>query len=318
MSFKETRDDLRDIEAIKEYPVVKKKLEDCLASNQTLDRKNDQLVKEIEGLKETVTMLKQKLAQAESELEDCKDASKREVTHAKELARENKKLKELQTSSDGKTVAEIIAATLGAQEAKIESKAAELSAEKLKIWEKGEKPTLVHQEGLVIAVRALETIKKSGLTLLSPDVVQAGIYTDLREILSREVARQVDVEFQRRVEAKSDEVAAGKLLQLQKVTWPKYIEEHVTPKARELASILQTALTSLLRDPFWVSCDKCLTENQEHRLDAIAWTEIIRNGQTGLECINPNCRDWFGRHRIKVTLVGLIEAHLDISSPPPI
>jgi len=66
---------------------------------------------------------------------------------------------------------------------------------------------------------------------------------------------------------------------------------------------------TLLRGPWTITCDKCGTRFQL-QLTVEGVENLVRYGEIVAECVNPNCIDWFWRHKIRITLRDLISAYI--------
>ena len=309
------RRDEEEIDEIKYYKPTKKRLDECEEARKTLDAKYDQLLKDTNALRKENTLLEQKLKNAQDELESCRDTSRRGGLRYKELTNRIKKLEGVKATADGKTLAEVISAQLEAEKEKIETIANERFTQHLEEWKKTEKPQLVRQESAVLLSQVIQTLRKSGLVMLDQDLAKAGVYEDARRILETEAKRLMTDEVRKEIELRSDQIAMQKLERLQKESWPRYIKEHVEPKAIELTSVFHNELYRFLGGNFEFDCDKCGTP-QQHRLNSMQWDDVIRLGVTKVPCINPECKDWWSRHTIPITLISLIESYLESMHPP--
>ncbi len=130
------------------------------------------------------------------------------------------------------------------------------------------------------------------------------------EEVSTRLSRELDDEFDRRVDTKSQEIAEGKLERLKNRAWPEWFSKNVKPVIdRDVFKALGGSWTG------W-RCDKCGAgfgfTLAEHDIG-----ELLRNGWIEIACTDPNCIDygWLGwrnsRHKIKITLERLIARSME-------
>jgi len=79
---------------------------------------------------------------------------------------------------------------------------------------------------------------------------------------------------------------------------------YVEPRIRELESKATSNAMSMLRGPWYVTCDKCGTRLRVE-LPAEGIESLLRTGNVMIECANPNCR-----HKIEIHLRDLIKGYL--------
>lgn len=93
--------------------------------------------------------------------------------------------------------------------------------------------------------------------------------------------------------------------------WPKFLESYVQER---ITPLVQSSLIDQILKPTLVrkTCDRCGTKcSWQFSSEHIA--EVIRASRVGLDCQNPECRDWFRRHMVTVTLGDVV---LSIVEPP--
>ena len=134
-----------------------------------------------------------------------------------------------------------------------------------------------------------------------PDLVKA--------VLESEHKKRIDEEFLKGVDVESTKIAGGKLEKLKTEAWPKFVKEQVEPKASELATILHDQLVNFLSGEYWFRCDKCQTEGS-FRLLPEHIAQMLMDGWFKIQCGNEACRDPFGRHEIKLSVVDFITNRL--------
>lgn len=316
MSFKEVKDDLRDLEAIRDYDRVKKERDDCLASKKDLNEKYDQLVGELGTIREAKATTEQQNRDLQEKLQKCGAAKEQAELEKAALSKEVKELKELKATAEGKTLPEVTAAVIEATNAEIEERSDTRLMEKENDWETKGKPKQVREAAIGLLQVCLRGLAQQ-VKLVEVDVHQAGIDGEVTLIIDREVKRRLDSEFYKRVETESDEKAKVKVEQLAKVAWPKFVKEQVEPRAMKLESVFRTNLQIFLTNLFHIRCNKCLRE-QVIPIGPGLVAQLVATGTAQVECSYPDCKDGFGfwRHKMTVTLAALIEGSLGVTSPP--
>lgn len=328
MSLEDIRKNIKDADAFKNYDNVVKDLERCREATKIKDGTIKDLTEKVGELQTSVGRLESEVKGQGGALETCKtelDVARKEI---EKLAKSNKTLKELRATTDGKTLPEVETEVIKATDAEIERRSDARLTEKLRNWETEEKPNLVRQAAIDILQRHIDGYAQQPILvdnstqrvrLVAADVARAGIDGQVIRILNREVARRLDAEFGKRVEAASEEKSKTKLEQLVRVAWPKFVSESVEPKARELESLIRRTLPDFLVGDFVFRCDRCLTE-QTITMTPVLVAEIIVSGRIMAECQNTQCRvglgPWTSRYRMPLSLDALIAGALGATHPP--
>jgi hypothetical protein len=163
-------------------------------------------------------------------------------------------------------------------------------------WEGIEKPKLV-REAAAQAVRDIveyiiidraQTVEKGvdGIASLpsqsisseqqpptpsSPAMRDQELYTKVRSILDNGVRQGLDYEFERRVEAKSQNRAEEKFAQLVNTELPNYYNQTILPLANELKQIIAGNVFNSLTGPWTITCKMC---GAGHRSRALSPEEV--------------------------------------------
>lgn len=83
----------------------------------------------------------------------------------------------------------------------------------------------------------------------------------------------------------------------------------VGPRAARLEAEIRSNVLELIKRAWSISCDNCGTE-LELSLTAAGMESLLRLGFMMVECGNQTCKDWRGRHKIKVSLQDLLQSVL--------
>lgn len=162
-------------------------------------------------------------------------------------------------------------------------------------------------EVLNAACNLLERSLNDGLWI--KELAEKGVPEAVINMISNEVSSRINQEFIRRVEEVSDKKALTKLNQLKNVEWPNWIRTHVEPISRKLESKIITNSLKLLEGPWTIPCDKCMSQ-QDVEFNVEGISQLLRNKCIYIECLNPNCKDFIGRHNTKVELGKLMYYYL--------
>ncbi|MGD0330938.1 MAG: hypothetical protein ABSB40_10975 [Nitrososphaeria archaeon] len=303
MSLDKIKQEIGKLEAIKDYDKVVKERDELLKKTEELESTKSNLEK---GLQDNVNRnadLHAKLGEEEVRIKTLEAEVQNFNTRNKELESRIGDLEQLKATTEGKTLKEGQVAFLKAKEEEVK-KLAEEHFNGMKIeWEKNQKP----KEVLDTACNYLKLGIGKGVWL--KELSEKGVADAVIKIISNEVSSRVDREFIRRVGEESDKKALTKLNQLKNVEWPNWIRAHVQPISMELESKIVTNSLKLLEGPWPITCDKCKLQ-QEVEFSVEGVSQLLRDKWIYIECMDPNCRDFFGRHKIKMELGKLIYHYL--------
>jgi hypothetical protein len=218
-------------------------------------------------------------------------------------------LESLKTTVDGKTLSEAEKTFLEAEEKKIGSRVEERFETRMNEWKNSELPKMVSHESIRLLGDVLDVLSGPGPHTYPNEISDAGIARKVEEILKKAVEGRMNVEFYKRVEEASTKEAQMKLAQLKAVEWPNFLKDTVGPRAERLEAEIRSNVLELIKGAWRTSCDKCGTE-LELSLAAAEMESLLRPGFMMMECGNQTCKDWFGRHKIKVSLQDLLQSVL--------
>jgi len=316
------------IEAVKNYHQVKKERDQLAEENPKLKQRiseltetNDDLAKRLEGevelRKRLDERLKSEAARAKRLESDVKKLAGRLESTLREL--ESLKAWKLEFAEGEKlTLEEAKEAFIQAHNDEVEKRSDERFKE-LKADYEARMPRLVQQRLLEILEKPRDDwpVEVANVIDTRARAIADGILLNreswpphflkyyLQEV-STSVRRQLDQEFHRRVDEKSQEVAEKKLKILEDEAWPKWFSEKVKPQIDR--SILQ-----VLGRQWSFTCDKCGTRF-DLTLAPADLAELLRDGWIDVECPNPGCKDhgllgWpIWRHRMRIRIETLIAA----------
>ena len=101
----------------------------------------------------------------------------------------------------------------------------------------------------------------------SPAMWDQELYTKVRSILDNGVRQGLDYEFERRVEAESQNRAEEKFEQIANTEWPNYYNQNTLPLANELERMISGNVFNFLAGPWTITCKIC---GAAHRSSTIA------------------------------------------------
>lgn len=317
MSFEALERDIRELEAVKYYDVLKEQLERAVSDNVTITASAKDCADKLE-----VERGKGETLRNEKETSDgAREAAEHELETARmkiaTLTEELDHLKNLKSNWEGKTLTEVIAFEQKEREDEIAKRSEERLIAIKGVWEKNEKPVEVKEE-------AISTLRKILATLQTPEHphppnegTEGEMARTVADLLDSRVKQEAEREFLRRGKEVAERMAKSMVDLRKKEVWSKYVEERVGPKLRELQAQIVTTFTKFIEGEFIVSCDKCGTE-ESFKLTSDGVEQLIRLGYTSFRCANEACRDTFGRHNISVSLQDLIRARLQLADEPPV
>jgi len=158
-----------------------------------------------------------------------------------------------------------------------------------------------------------EAKKKADAILRDPDNWPPWFRELYEEEVEKKVSAGLNQEFNARVETAAITRARQRLKELTATEWPTWYRTNVEPQIATLESKIDVGALQLLTGPWMFTCDRCGTKfNGE--LNASGIEELLREGLVRIECSNAACEDssWFSRrrHTFTVSLHKLIESHI--------
>jgi hypothetical protein len=309
MSFEKIDQYIKELEAVTNYDKV-------MENNLQLTQTNEGQIRELTKVSKENSTLKKNLKEKKQEIKDLGKEIKLKNEELQKSEFETTKLKNrvdelenLKSIVDGMTFSEAEKTLLKTLDDEVDTRAHEsFKAMKVK-WDTSDKPKEVFSEAVKQLKIIVKTLRIPRPRFFQTELIDEELPNKVEEIIKAEVEKRVDEEFHKQVEAKSDLEAKLKLGDLTNVEWPKWYQTNVYPRVRELEEkIVANALNQLKGLSIFV-CDKCDTQ-LTLPLTPQTIEDILRNRYIMVECCNPDCRDYFHRHRIKLTLEILISNYL--------
>ena len=274
---------LQELEAIKNYPQVKREKEKLSQKVEELKVSLDNTLKEVSSLKSS----KANLDGAQMTLEEARLDFIR-VQDAEVEKRAADRFEKLT--------------------ADYESKMPQLVYQRLR--------DILKQPGLPKEIAKpidTEAKKKADAILRDPDNWPPWFRELYEEEVEKKVSAGLTEEFNARVETAAITRARQRLKELTATEWPTWYRTNVEPQIAALESKIDVGALQLLTGPWMFTCDRCGTKfNGE--LNASGIEELLREGLVRVECSNTACQDsgWFSRrrHTFTVSLHKLIESHI--------
>ena len=242
---------------------------------------------------------------------DCNQASEEVIrlnAEVENLEQKLAKMEHLVITSDGKTGSEVATKILAEEEKEIDRRVKELVVSRLEEWRIREKPKEVSEKAVSKVrdiVRVIQKRPHSPTKYYSEDPQESALVREVERVLEQGVLERLNQEFQRRVDQRSTALADQKLDALIDVEWPNFLR----PRAEELAARIEDAVFAALQNEWSLPCNKC-KQTQSFSLTPEDISSLLRSGELKIECRNPGCRDFLGKHRFPVSLIGLIESYL--------
>ena len=274
---------IQELEAIKNYPQVKRDKEKLSQKVEELKVSLDNALKEVSSLKSSKANLdgaEMTLAEARFDFIRAQDA---EVE--KRAADRFEKLK-----------------------GDYESKMPQLVYQRLR--------DILKQPGLPKEIAKpidTEAKKKADAILCDPDNWPPWFRELYEEEVEKKVSAGLNQEFNARVETAAITRARQRLKELTTTEWPTWYRTNVEPKLAALESKINTGALQLLMGPWMFTCDQCGTGSNAE-LTAGEIEQLLRTGQIKVACANPDCEDHSlfstRRHTFQVSLYKLIEVRV--------
>jgi len=158
-----------------------------------------------------------------------------------------------------------------------------------------------------------EAKKKADAILRDPDNWPPWFRKLYKEEVEKEGSAGLNEEFNARVETAAVARARQRLNELTSTEWPAWYQANVAPRIIELENKINTGALQLLIGPWGFTCDQCGTSSNGE-LTAGEIEQLLRTGQIKVACGNPDCEDkgWFSsrRHTFYVSMQNLIEVRI--------
>jgi hypothetical protein len=152
----------------------------------------------------------------------------------------------------------------------------------------------------------------------SPAMWDQQLYTKVRSILDDGVRQGLDYEFERRVEAESQNRAEEKLEQIRNTEWPNYYNQTILPLANELKQIIAGNVFNFLAGPWTITCKICRAVHRPRALSPEEVETLISTKTLEFQCygayFSPQI-NWLDKisgiaHTFRIGLLELIQDRL--------
>jgi hypothetical protein len=210
-------------------------------------------------------------------------------------------------------------------------------------WERIEKPKLVTEAAAqalrdvveYIIIGGAQTMKKAvgGIPSLPSQSISSEqqpatpssaamwdqeLYTKVRSILDNRVKQGLDYEFERRVEAESQNRAEEKFEQISNTELPNYYNQNILPLANELKRMILGNVFNFLAGPWTITCKICGAAHGPRALSPEEVETLISTKTLEFQCYGAYLRlqvNWLDKlsgtaHTFRIGLLELIQYRL--------
>ncbi len=308
MSFESVEKYIRDLEALKQYPEVKRERGALAEENAVLKDKVAGLEKEVVDVKVEFARESERRKAAGDGLEVKASLAEKLEAELGGVSEELKALKDFEIKSTGGrnlTLEQAREEFLKAQESEIERRANE-KFEVLKADLETKMPGLVHD-------KLVETLGKQPW----PKEIAGAIESKAGQMAS-EILRDKERWPSWFKEFYLKEVKAGISTGLN-IEFERGVEKGATERAGKLsdleAKIKVNAIRALEGPWRGIKCDRCGVERGAFKLTEDGISDMLTMEYIELECINPHCEDLPAfrgrrRHKIRISIRDLIAAYI--------
>jgi len=283
MSIETVEKYLQELEAIKNYPQVKREKEELSQKVQELKVSLANALKEASSLK----ILKANLHGAEMTLEEAR----LDFIRAQDAEIERRAVDSFEKLK-----------------ADYESEMPQLVYQRL--CEILKHPLLPDEIAKLIDTEAK---KKADAILRDPDNWPPWFKKLYEEEVKNKVGTGLNQEFNARVETAAVARARQRLNELTSTEWPAWYRANVEPKIAEFESKTNASALQFLKGPWVFTCDRCKT-SFDAEVTAEGIEQLLRTGQVKVTCAKPDCEDHSlfstRRHTFQVSLYTLIEVRI--------
>jgi cell division septum initiation protein DivIVA len=152
----------------------------------------------------------------------------------------------------------------------------------------------------------------------SPAMWDQELYTKVRSILDNGVRQGLDYEFERRVEAESQNRAEEKFEQIANTEWRNYYNQNILPLANELERMISGNVFNFLAGPWTITCKICGAAHRSRALSPEEVEVLISKKALEFQCYGAYLRsqiNWLDNisgiaHTLRIGLLELIEVRL--------
>jgi hypothetical protein len=152
----------------------------------------------------------------------------------------------------------------------------------------------------------------------SPAMWDQELYAKVRSILNNGVRQGLDYEFERRVEAESQNRAEEKFEQIANTEWPNYYNQNILPLANELQRMILGNVFNFLAGPWTITCKICGAAHRSRPLSPEEVESLISTKTLEFQCYGAYFRsqvNWLHKfsgitHTFRIGLLELIQDRL--------
>jgi hypothetical protein len=152
----------------------------------------------------------------------------------------------------------------------------------------------------------------------SPAMWDQELYTKVRSILDNGVRQGLGYEFERRVEAQSQNRAEEKFEQIANTEWPNYYSQNILPLANELERMISGNMFNFLAGPWTITCKNCGAAHRSRALSPEQVETLISTKALEFQCYRAYFRSQVNlldnllgiAHTFRISLLELIQDRL--------
>jgi hypothetical protein len=152
----------------------------------------------------------------------------------------------------------------------------------------------------------------------SPAMWDQELYTKVRSIVDNGVRQGLDYEFERRVEAESQNRAEEKFEQIVNTEWQNYYNQNILPLANELEGMILGNVFNFLAGPWTITCKNCRAVHRSRALSPEEVETLISTKTLEFQCYRAYLRsqvNWLDNisgiaHTFRIGLLELIQDRL--------
>jgi hypothetical protein len=144
------------------------------------------------------------------------------------------------------------------------------------------------------------------------------LYAKVRSILDDRIRQGLDYEFERRVEAESQNRAEEKFEQIANTEWPNYYNQTILPLANELKQMIAGNVFNFLAGPWTITCKICGAAHRSRALSPEEVETLISTKSLEFQCYGAYFRSQINlldnlsgiAHTFRIGLLELIQDRL--------
>jgi hypothetical protein len=154
--------------------------------------------------------------------------------------------------------------------------------------------------------------------LSSPAMPDQELYSKVKSILDNGVRQGLDYEFERKVEAESQNRAKEKFEQIANTEWPNYYNQITLPLANELEQMIAGNVFNFLTGPWTITCKICGAAHRSRALSPEEVETLISTKTLEFQCYGDYFRSQINlldnllgiAHTFRIGLLELIQDRL--------